>query len=332
MAMGGQQSTASRGVPSATASSAGFSPPAKKKRRKWTTEECEMLRRGVEKHGEAAWKVILHDDELEFNHRSNVDIKDKWRNMNREKGLVDVNNRSTAGPTTLLNDASSPAGPAHATPTPATTPMPVHHAALTAQQPVAPMLQTKQLHPMGHAQHTQAVVFPDTPTVGSVAPKLPDHSASLGTGGNVHAQPVAAAAVPGMGEISNADLDDGEDDVPPPHPASPLPPLATGAVDELPKGKGMKRKRSVPECHERKPTSLGNGDGPCVVNDSDAGGVGVSKDAATANSSEAAPHVSPLVAPAIAQAATASPILCTGASSALDPALLAYVLFGVGVN
>ncbi|KAI7989190.1 Telomere repeat-binding factor 5 [Camellia lanceoleosa] len=52
-------------------------------KQKWTSEEEEALRAGVAKHGTGKWKNIQKDPE--FNHflysRSNIDLKDKWRNM-----------------------------------------------------------------------------------------------------------------------------------------------------------------------------------------------------------------------------------------------------------
>ncbi|KAL6559982.1 hypothetical protein OROGR_005099 [Orobanche gracilis] len=52
-------------------------------KQKWTAEEEEALKAGVAKHGTGKWKNILVDSEFApklFN-RSNVDLKDKWRNM-----------------------------------------------------------------------------------------------------------------------------------------------------------------------------------------------------------------------------------------------------------
>ncbi|KAL8537160.1 hypothetical protein ACS0TY_012369 [Phlomoides rotata] len=50
---------------------------------RWKEEEEEALKAGVAKHGTGKWKNILADPE--FNHklilRSNVDLKDKWRNL-----------------------------------------------------------------------------------------------------------------------------------------------------------------------------------------------------------------------------------------------------------
>ncbi|XP_057466095.1 telomere repeat-binding factor 1-like [Actinidia eriantha] len=52
-------------------------------KQKWTPEEEAALRSGIVKHGAGKWRTILKDPE--FNGvlylRSNVDLKDKWRNM-----------------------------------------------------------------------------------------------------------------------------------------------------------------------------------------------------------------------------------------------------------
>ncbi|CAA7034634.1 unnamed protein product [Microthlaspi erraticum] len=52
-------------------------------KQKWTPEEEAALKAGVLKHGTGKWRTILSD--LEFSSilksRSNVDLKDKWRNI-----------------------------------------------------------------------------------------------------------------------------------------------------------------------------------------------------------------------------------------------------------
>lgn len=52
-------------------------------KQKWSEEEESALKAGVIKHGVGKWRTILKDPE--FNHvlylRSNVDLKDKWRNL-----------------------------------------------------------------------------------------------------------------------------------------------------------------------------------------------------------------------------------------------------------
>nr|KAJ0211609.1 hypothetical protein LSAT_V11C400194560 [Lactuca sativa] len=60
-----------------------------KERQKWTLEEEEALYYGVRKHGQGKWKVILTDPQFAsaLANRSNIDLKDKWRNVsvNRDK-------------------------------------------------------------------------------------------------------------------------------------------------------------------------------------------------------------------------------------------------------
>ncbi|KAK3145158.1 hypothetical protein QOZ80_4AG0324180 [Eleusine coracana subsp. coracana] len=65
-------------------------------KQRWTSEEEAALRAGVARHGVGNWRTILKDPEFSSTlcYRSNVDLKDKWRNMNvivtasssREKG------------------------------------------------------------------------------------------------------------------------------------------------------------------------------------------------------------------------------------------------------
>lgn len=51
---------------------------------KWTSEEEAALKAGVAKHGAGKWSAILKDPEFRsvLHSRSNVDLKDKWRNVN----------------------------------------------------------------------------------------------------------------------------------------------------------------------------------------------------------------------------------------------------------
>ncbi|KAI3860909.1 hypothetical protein MKX03_033594 [Papaver bracteatum] len=53
---------------------------------KWTLPEEEALRSGVNKHGAGKWKTIVTDPEFGpyLVSRTNVDLKDKWRNMSGE--------------------------------------------------------------------------------------------------------------------------------------------------------------------------------------------------------------------------------------------------------
>lgn len=51
---------------------------------KWTNEEEDALIAGIERHGPGKWKAILLDPQFGplLTSRSNIDLKDKWRNMN----------------------------------------------------------------------------------------------------------------------------------------------------------------------------------------------------------------------------------------------------------
>ncbi|CAL4947856.1 unnamed protein product [Urochloa decumbens] len=52
-------------------------------KQKWTQEEEDALRRGVQKHGAGKWRTIQKDPEFSpvLSSRSNIDLKDKWRNL-----------------------------------------------------------------------------------------------------------------------------------------------------------------------------------------------------------------------------------------------------------
>ncbi|KAL6502454.1 Telomere repeat-binding factor 1 [Orobanche hederae] len=52
-------------------------------KQKWTSEEEASLKAGVIKHGPGKWRTILKDPQFSgiLYLRSNVDLKDKWRNM-----------------------------------------------------------------------------------------------------------------------------------------------------------------------------------------------------------------------------------------------------------
>ncbi|EEE53602.1 hypothetical protein OsJ_36856 [Oryza sativa Japonica Group] len=53
-------------------------------KQKWTAEEESALKAGIAKHGAGKWRTILKDPDFSnvLRYRSNVDLKDKWRNMN----------------------------------------------------------------------------------------------------------------------------------------------------------------------------------------------------------------------------------------------------------
>ncbi|KAL0029700.1 hypothetical protein WJX79_003314 [Trebouxia sp. C0005] len=55
-------------------------------KQKWTHEEEQALRMGVKSYGVGKWRLIQKDDVCGpvLANRSNVDLKDKWRNLNME--------------------------------------------------------------------------------------------------------------------------------------------------------------------------------------------------------------------------------------------------------
>ncbi|KAJ2455721.1 hypothetical protein EV183_000568 [Coemansia sp. RSA 2336] len=53
--------------------------------RKWSDEETDNLLRGCSKYGVGAWKKILDDPEFEFNNRTSVDLKDRFRTIRAQE-------------------------------------------------------------------------------------------------------------------------------------------------------------------------------------------------------------------------------------------------------
>lgn len=88
-------------------------------KQKWTAEEEEALRNGVLKHGAGKWKNIQRDPE--FNHllfaRSNIDLKDKWRNLSVANGQGPRDKSKTTK--AKGNPADTPAAPLPTAQTPA---------------------------------------------------------------------------------------------------------------------------------------------------------------------------------------------------------------------
>ncbi|KAK9065983.1 hypothetical protein SSX86_015385 [Deinandra increscens subsp. villosa] len=54
-----------------------------RKKKRWTTLEEDTLRTGVQKYGRGNWKLILNIYREIFEDRTEVDLKDKWRNLTR---------------------------------------------------------------------------------------------------------------------------------------------------------------------------------------------------------------------------------------------------------
>ncbi|CAL5200032.1 unnamed protein product [Lathyrus oleraceus] len=88
-------------------------------KQKWTPEEEEALHQGVQKHGTGKWKNILRDKEFaeKLCSRSNIDLKDKWRNLSVFPGQNSKDKSRTPKAKSLVI-ASAPATPASAPATP----------------------------------------------------------------------------------------------------------------------------------------------------------------------------------------------------------------------
>eukprot|EP00884_Botryococcus_braunii_P011087 jgi/Botrbrau1/19980/Bobra.0059s0094.1 len=55
----------------------------RRKAHRWTPEETHLLTRLVDAHGVGKWKSIKEAGGAAFEYRTEVDLKDKWRNLNR---------------------------------------------------------------------------------------------------------------------------------------------------------------------------------------------------------------------------------------------------------
>ncbi|WRX31831.1 SANT/Myb domain - like 10 [Theobroma cacao] len=79
-------------------------------KQKWTAEEEEALRAGVAKYGKGNWKSIQRDPELSpfLFARSNIDLKDKWRNLSGGSGGHGSREKSRTSKPKANSDGSTP--------------------------------------------------------------------------------------------------------------------------------------------------------------------------------------------------------------------------------
>ncbi|KAJ8575302.1 hypothetical protein ON010_g3909 [Phytophthora cinnamomi] len=71
----------------------------------WSEDEEEFLRQGVARRGIGKWKQILHDGAGVFSaHRTNVDLKDKWKNLQTSR---QTSRRRRKAPGTLTPPAEN---------------------------------------------------------------------------------------------------------------------------------------------------------------------------------------------------------------------------------
>ncbi|KAI5065290.1 hypothetical protein GOP47_0019985 [Adiantum capillus-veneris] len=61
--------------------------PRRRKFRRWNLEEESVLRKEVERYGKGHWKHILQKHKAIFEGRTEVDLKDKWRNIEKREGI-----------------------------------------------------------------------------------------------------------------------------------------------------------------------------------------------------------------------------------------------------
>ncbi|XP_010463478.1 PREDICTED: telomere repeat-binding factor 5-like [Camelina sativa] len=61
------------------------------RKNKWTAEEEEALVAGIAKHGSGKWANIIEDPEFapHLLDRTNINLKDKWRNMKNRVGNME---------------------------------------------------------------------------------------------------------------------------------------------------------------------------------------------------------------------------------------------------
>mmetsp|Transcript_17267 Transcript_17267/g.51693 ORF Transcript_17267/g.51693 Transcript_17267/m.51693 type:complete len:510 (+) Transcript_17267:108-1637(+) len=67
---------------------------------RWTASEVAALRRGIDKYGAGKWQQIITDPQLrgDLGRRSNIDLKDKWRNLKLKAPQSDSGSDGGSGP------------------------------------------------------------------------------------------------------------------------------------------------------------------------------------------------------------------------------------------
>uniref|UniRef100_A0A6T7V0Y7 MYB transcription factor n=1 Tax=Pyramimonas obovata TaxID=1411642 RepID=A0A6T7V0Y7_9CHLO len=81
---------------------------------KWSEEEEAALKAGVERYGAGKWRFIQKDEEFQpiLCNRSNVDLKDKWRNLNCAPGATSPKAATPAAAKTPVASTPTPTKPA----------------------------------------------------------------------------------------------------------------------------------------------------------------------------------------------------------------------------
>ncbi|CAH2033508.1 unnamed protein product [Thlaspi arvense] len=81
-----------------------------RKNNKWTKEEEEALDAGIAKHGVGKWSDILADPVFRAHlvDRTNINLKDKWRNMKHRESLIEKKLKSQALKSASISPNTSP--------------------------------------------------------------------------------------------------------------------------------------------------------------------------------------------------------------------------------
>ncbi|KAL9224242.1 hypothetical protein vseg_000301 [Gypsophila vaccaria] len=89
-------------------------------KQKWTAEEEEALIDGIAKHGPGKWKCIQKDPQfhVHLSNRTNIDLKDKWRNMSTAAIQGSSTRFRSPRPKPALDALLLPAPSAHVPPEP----------------------------------------------------------------------------------------------------------------------------------------------------------------------------------------------------------------------
>lgn len=88
------------------------SPARRRPRKLWTEKETEILKQSVDKYGVGKWAIIVRNEPIfTENGRTQVDLKDKWRNLTsyskRSPSMVSRTNSRAKSPMVSLTTAKT---------------------------------------------------------------------------------------------------------------------------------------------------------------------------------------------------------------------------------
>ncbi|KAK7261679.1 hypothetical protein RIF29_27995 [Crotalaria pallida] len=129
-------------------------------KQKWTADEEDALHRGVQKYGAGKWKNILKDPDFApfLTSRSNIDLKDKWRNLNVSNGQGGTKEKSrTPKPKAMASSSASTAPASASVPAAAAAPAPIPAAVAATPQSVVstPRSKIADDHSMAEAEDSK---------------------------------------------------------------------------------------------------------------------------------------------------------------------------------